>query len=152
MKKKSNINQMPYAKQMWFFSSWICILHVFVFVLARTLLHSTILVSKWRFQPTCGSFHENVTLKNGKNEMVSDGLWYPLSILLLAAIGAKLIGPHGGLQVDKQKVCQVTGSMEWPLSNISVTVSCVTDKRFVYRPGGHRGDLCPSLLWRREVG
>ena len=63
---------------------------------------------------TLGSFHEIVTLKNGQNEIVFDRLWYPLSILLLAAIGAKLIGPHGGLQVDKQKVCQVTGSVESP--------------------------------------
>ena len=47
--------------------------------------------------------------------MFLDRLWYPLSILLLAAIGAKLIGPHGGLQVDKQKVCQVTGSVESPI-------------------------------------
>ena len=36
----------------------------------------------------------------------------PLSILLLAAIGAKFIGPHGDLQVDKQKVYQVTGSVD----------------------------------------
>ena len=47
-------------------------------------------------------------LKNGQNE-VFDRLWYPLSILLLAAIGAKLIGPYGGLQVDKNVV---TGSVE----------------------------------------
>ena len=40
---------------------------------------------------------------------VFDRLWYPLSILLLAAIAAKLIGPHGGLQVDKKKVVDVTG-------------------------------------------
>ena len=33
-----------------------------------------------------------------------DWLWYPLSILLLTAIGAKLIGPHGGLQVGKNHV------------------------------------------------
>ena len=46
-----------------------------------------------------GSFHGKVNLKNGQNEI--DRLWYPLSILLLAAIGAKLIGPHGGLQVGK---------------------------------------------------
>ena len=56
-----------------------------------------------------GSFYENVNLKNSRNEIVFDMLWYPLSILLLAAIGAKLIGPHGGLQVDKKKVCDVTG-------------------------------------------
>ena len=30
------------------------------------------------------------------------------------SIRAKLIGPHGGLLVDKQKVCQVTGSVESP--------------------------------------
>ena len=41
--------------------------------------------------------------------MVFDRLWYPLSILLLAVIGAKLIGPHGGLQVDKKEVRDVTG-------------------------------------------
>ena len=35
-----------------------------------------------------------------------------MSILLLAAIGAKLIGPHGVLQVDKQTVGKVTGSVD----------------------------------------
>ena len=60
------------------------------------------------------SCHENVTLKNGQNQIVFDRLWYPLSILLLAAIGAKLIGPHGGLQVGKKGVTDVTASMEWP--------------------------------------
>ena len=45
----------------------------------------------------------NVNQKNGQNEIVFDRLWYPLlSILLLAAIGAKLIGPHGCLQVGKR--------------------------------------------------
>ena len=48
-----------------------------------------------------GSFHENIHQKNSQNEMIFDRLWYPLSILLLAAIGAKLIGPHGGIQVNK---------------------------------------------------
>ena len=37
-----------------------------------------------------------------------------LSILLLAAIGAELIGPHSGLQVDKQKVGKVTDSVDAP--------------------------------------
>ena len=37
-----------------------------------------------------------------------------MSILLLAAIGVKLIGPHGGLQVDKSKVGKVTGSVDAP--------------------------------------
>ena len=80
---------------------------------------------------TCWSFHENVALKNGQNEIVFDRLWYPMSILLLAALGAKLIGHHGGLQVDKQKVCQVTVSVDSPLSNISVTVFVLLDKRFI---------------------
>ena len=48
----------------------------------------------------------------GQNEIVFDRLWYPLSILLLAAIGAKLIGPHGGLQVDKQKSLSCNGLRE----------------------------------------
>ena len=52
--------------------------------------------------------------EKGQNKIVFDRLWYPLSILLLAAIGAKLIGPHGSLQVDKQKVSQVTGYVESP--------------------------------------
>ena len=55
-----------------------------------------------------GSVHRKVNLKNVRIEIVFDRLWYPLSILLLAAIGAKPIGPHGGLQVDT-KVCDVTG-------------------------------------------
>ena len=63
-----------------------------------------------------GLFHENVTLKNDQNEIVFDR--YHLSILLLVAIRAKLIGPHGGIQVDKQKVCQVTGSVDSPLYHI----------------------------------
>ena len=50
-----------------------------------------------------GPFHANVNQKICRLEIVFDRLWYPLSILLLAAIGAKLIGPHGGLQVDKKK-------------------------------------------------
>ena len=48
-----------------------------------------------------GSFRAIVNLKNSRNEIVFDRLWYTLSILLLAAIGAKLIGPHCGLQVGK---------------------------------------------------
>ena len=58
----------------------------------------------------------NVNQKNGQN----DRLWYPLSILLLAAIGAKLIGPHGGLQVDEPKVGKVTGSVDTPYCSYSV--------------------------------
>ena len=48
--------------------------------------------------------HGKVNPKNGRNEIVFDRLWYPLSILLLAAIGAKLIGPCGLLQVDKKSL------------------------------------------------
>ena len=40
-------------------------------------------------------------LKNCQNVMLRLSFAFTLSILLLAAIGAKLIGPHGGLQVDK---------------------------------------------------
>ena len=51
-----------------------------------------------------GSVHEKVNLKNGRKEIVFDRLCSPaLSILLLADIGAKLIVPHGSLQVDKEK-------------------------------------------------
>ena len=48
-----------------------------------------------------GSFHKNVTLKNDQNEIVFDRLRYPLSILLLVAIGAKIIGPHGLQSIEK---------------------------------------------------
>ena len=61
-----------------------------------------------------GSLHGNVNLKNSRNEIVFDRSWYPLSILLLAAIGAKLIGPHGGLQVGKKGVTDVTQRFESP--------------------------------------
>ena len=62
------------------------------------------------------SLHGNVNLKNGQNEIVFDRCTCPLSILLLAAIGAKLIGPHGGLQVDKEAVTEVTLSVDLPYS------------------------------------
>ena len=42
----------------------------------------------------------NINLKNSENEIVFDRLGSS-SILLLAAKGAKLIDPHGGLQVGK---------------------------------------------------
>ena len=39
-----------------------------------------------------------------------------MSILLLAEIGAKLISPHGGLQVEKPKVGKIiTGFVDAPL-------------------------------------
>ena len=53
-------------------------------------------------KPLYGSVNGKVNLKNSQNEIVFDRLWYPISILLLAAIGAKLIGPHGGFQVDEK--------------------------------------------------
>jgi len=43
----------------------------------------------------------NINLKNSENEIVFDRLGSSFSILLLAAKGAKLIDPHGGLQVGK---------------------------------------------------
>ena len=65
-------------------------------------------IVKPNFMFVCVQIHVNVNQKICRLEIVFDKLWCPLSILLLAAIGAKLIGPHGGLQVDK-KVCDVTG-------------------------------------------
>ena len=53
-----------------------------------------------------GLFHANVNLKNGEFKSFLTVCYVPELSLLLAAIGAKLIGPHGDLQVDKQKVCQ----------------------------------------------
>ena len=50
---------------------------------------------------TIGSLQGNVNLKNSRNEIVFDRFWYPLYILLLVTIGAKLKDPLGGLQVDK---------------------------------------------------
>ena len=57
-----------------------------------------------------GSFHGRETAK-------WDCFWnvyIPLSVLLLATIGAKLIGPHGGLQVDKRNIIDVTRSVNSP--------------------------------------
>ena len=62
-----------------------------------------ILIIDLTVSSSVGSVQGKVNLKNGRNEIVFDRLWYSLSILLLAAIEAKLIGPHGGLQVDKNK-------------------------------------------------
>ena len=58
-----------------------------------------------------------------------------LSILLLAAIGAKLKGPHCGLQVDKHEVTYGTCSMEWPLylQNVIVDVVCLLKYGVVYQ-------------------
>ena len=67
-----------------------------------------------------GHSTEKVDLKPAKM-----GFWQvylPLSTLLLAAIGAKLIGPNGGLQVDKQNVSQVTVFVEWPYYETRNTV------------------------------
>ena len=93
-----------------------------IFSIEKSQIHSSshMCHDKFQFtlyytmQSTTGSVHRKVNLKNGRNGVVFDRLWYPLSILLLVAIGAKLIGPHRGLQVDKQKVCQVTGSVNNP--------------------------------------
>ena len=47
------------------------------------------------------SFNGKVNLKTGQSRIFFDRLSFPLCILLLAVIGAKLIGPYGGLQIDK---------------------------------------------------
>ena len=50
----------------------------------------------------CRSLHGIVNLENGQNHIVFDRCTSSPSILLLAGIGAKLIGPHGDIQVDTQ--------------------------------------------------
>ena len=52
-------------------------------------------------------FHENINLRNGQNDFLT-GYCTPVYLT------AKLIGPHGGLKVEKQKVGQVTDSVEAP--------------------------------------
>ena len=60
-----------------------------------------------------GKIHANVNQKICRLEIVFDRLWYPPSLLLLAAIGAKLIGPHGGLQFDEQAIDHESRYVEW---------------------------------------
>ena len=57
-----------------------------------------------------------------------------LSILLLAAIGAELIGPHSGLQVDKQKVGKVTDSVDAPTMEFVQYLKTHTLPLAVYMP------------------
>ena len=66
----------------------------------------TNIVSYSEYYLTFGRVHLNVNQKTAKMPKW-DSFWQvivPLSILLLAAIGAKLIGPHGNLQVGKWTV------------------------------------------------
>ena len=62
-----------------------------------------------------GSVHGKVNQKNSKNEIVFKRLWYPLSILLLDAIGVTFVDPHGGIYVNKEAVTEVTRSVDWPI-------------------------------------
>ena len=55
-------------------------------------------LGRFTFNLTIGSFHGIV---NPGLEIVSDSLLYRLLFHLLAAIGAKLIGTYGSLQVVK---------------------------------------------------
>ena len=72
-----------------------CILKKFFFALEDSLKIVVIALGRFLFiHSLTGCVHLYVNQKNGQNEIVFDRLWYPLSILLLAAIGAKLIGPH----------------------------------------------------------
>ena len=57
---------------------------------------------------------EMSTHKNCRLEIVFDSLLRSLSILLLIAIGVKLIGPHSGLQVDKHTIERESSYVEWP--------------------------------------
>ena len=54
------------------------------------------------------------TRKTDKMRWFLTGYGTPLSILLLAATGAKLIGPYGGLEVDKQAIEVESSYTEWP--------------------------------------
>ena len=47
-------------------------------------------------------------------QIVYDILLRSLSVLLLAAIWAKLIGPYGGLAFDKQAIKRESTHVEWP--------------------------------------
>ena len=53
---------------------------------------------------TWGHSTEMSTQEIGRLEIVSVRLLRSPPILLLAAIGAKLIGPYGGVQVDKHAI------------------------------------------------
>ena len=57
-----------------------------------------------------GGSRQEFSHKNSQIEMVFSCL-----VLLLATIGAKLIGPHIGLQVVKPNVGKVTGSVDSPM-------------------------------------
>ena len=53
-------------------------------------------------------------------------------ILLLAAIGAKLIGPHGGLQVGKNVVPDEQAAWNDPLQIISLAAFLLVGDRKVW--------------------
>jgi len=69
-----------------------------------------------------GQIHANVNQKICRLEIVFDRLWYPLSILLLAAIGAKLIGPHGGLRAGKDWLLTGQAYMDLPIDKTKHSV------------------------------
>ena len=54
------------------------------------------------------------THKNCRLEIVYDSLLRSMSILLLAAREAKLIGSYVGLEVDKQAIGRDSRYVEWP--------------------------------------
>ena len=65
-----------------------------------------------------GHSMEMSTNKNCRSDIVFDSLLRSLSILLLTAIGAKLIGPPDGLQVNKQAIERDSRYVEWPTLKI----------------------------------
>ena len=92
-------------------STWFIFLHFFYIYYSSSVL----LIDMY----TTGCVYENINLRNSKFFLT--GL-HPLSIILLADIGAKLIRLHGGLHVDKQNVGKVgpTGSVDSPTCLINV--------------------------------
>ena len=98
-----------------YFVATLCLLFICIFICIY--LHSFVFIKikAGEGEMAIGPFHENINLRN----ISKWNSFYRLSspcclILLLVPIGAKLIGPHGGLQVYKQAVSCVPGSMEWP--------------------------------------
>ena len=68
---------------------------------------------------------------------------------MLAAIGAKLIGPHGGLQVDKQNVGKVTAFVDSAYCFIYSMehVNSIGARSFCNRQLRGQRVLCNIPLW-----
>ena len=73
--------------------------------------------SKWSFFLP-GLFHGNV---NPQKLSIGDKFWQLTTFPVYPTAHryrTKLIGPHGGLQVDKQAIDRESRYVEWPILNI----------------------------------